>query len=91
MFRDNINVCKLESGSRISFEFSEYLVLIYRSPYSINHPVTINSFIDEFSEYLEPVILCNDPLCLTGDFNIHVDDHNDPADCRFLDLLQSLS
>ena len=26
LFRDNINVCKLESGSRISFEFSEYLV-----------------------------------------------------------------
>ena len=25
LFRDNINVCKLESGSRISFEFSEYL------------------------------------------------------------------
>ena len=50
LFRDNINVCKLESGSRISFEFSEYLVctgslrirlvIIYRPPYSINHPVT---------------------------------------------------
>ena len=26
LFRDNINVCKLESGSRNSFEFSEYLV-----------------------------------------------------------------
>lgn len=26
LFKDNINVCKLESGSRISFEFSEYLV-----------------------------------------------------------------
>ena len=26
LFRDNINVCKLESGSRISLKFSEYLV-----------------------------------------------------------------
>ena len=101
LFRDNINVCKLESGSRISFEFSEYLVctgslrirlvIIYRPPYSINHPVTVNSFIDEFSEYLESVILSNELLCLTGDFNIHVDDHNDPAACRFLDLLDSMS
>ena len=49
--------------------------------------MTVNSVIDEFSEYLESVILSNDLLCLTGDFNIHVDDHNDPAACRFLDLL----
>ena len=53
--------------------------------------MTDNSFIDEFSEYLESVILSNDLLCLTGDFNIHVDDHNDPAACRFLDLLESMS
>ena len=31
--------------------------------------MTVNSFIDEFSEYLESVILSNDLLCLTGDFN----------------------
>ena len=101
LFRDNINVCKLESGSRNSFEFSEYLVctgssrirlvIIYRPPYSTNHPVTVNSFIDEFSDYLESVILSNDLVCVTGDFNIHVDDHNDPAACRFLDLLESMS
>ena len=53
--------------------------------------MTVNSFIDEFSEYLESVILSNDLLCLTGDFNIHIDDHNDPAACRFLDLLESMS
>ena len=53
--------------------------------------MTVNSFNDEFSEYLESVILSNDLLCLTGDFNIHVDDHNDPAACRFLDLLESMS
>ena len=53
--------------------------------------MTVNSFIFEFSEYLESVILSNDLLCLTGDFNIHVDDHNDPVACRFLDLLESMS
>ena len=52
--------------------------------------MTVNSFIDEFSEYLQSVILSND-LCLTGDFNVHVDDHNNPAACRFLDLLESMS
>ena len=53
--------------------------------------MTVNSVIDEFSEYLESVILSNDLLCLTGDFNIHFDDHNDPAACRFLELLESVS
>ena len=53
--------------------------------------MTVNSVIDEFSEYLESVILSNDLLFLTGDFNIHVDDHNDPAACRFFDLLESMS
>ena len=45
--------------------------------------MTVHSFIDEFSKYLESVILSNDLLCLTGDFIVHVDDHNDPAACRF--------
>ena len=67
------------------------LEIIYRPPYSTNHPVTVNSFIDVFSEYLESVILSNDLLYLTGDFNIHVDDHNDPAASCFLDLLESMS
>ena len=53
--------------------------------------MTVNSFIAEFSEYLESVILSNDLLSLTGDFNIHFDDHNDPAACRFLELLESVS
>ena len=67
------------------------LVIIYRPQYSTNHPVTVNSFTDDISEDLESVILSNDLLCLTGDCNIHVDDHNDPAACRFLDLLESMS
>ena len=53
--------------------------------------MTVNSFIDKFSEYLQSVILSNELLCLTGDFNIRVDDHNDPAACHFLDLLDSMS
>ena len=101
LFRDNVNVCILKSGSRNSFEFSEHLVctgflrirlvIIYRPLYFTNHPVTVNSFIDEFSEYLESVILCNDLLYLNSNFNIHVDDHNDPAPFRLLELLESTS
>lgn len=48
----------------------------------------VNSFIDEFFEYFEFVILFNDVLCLIGDFNIYVDDYNDLVVCCFLDLLE---
>ena len=64
---------------------------MYRPPYSQNHPVTINTFLEEFSEYLESIILLSEPLCLTGDFNIHVDDPNDSAADHFRELLESMS
>ena len=54
------------------------------------NPLTIISFIEEFSNILEPVIFSHDPLFLTDDFDIRVDDHNDTAACHFFDLLESI-
>ena len=54
------------------------------------NPLTIISFIEEFSEFLEPIIFSNDPLFLTDDFDIRVDDHNDTVACNFFDLLESI-
>ena len=87
----NLNMAQGIPLNFLSISLGIRLVIVYRPPYSANHPVTVNSFIDEFSEYLESVILSNGLLCLTGDLNIHADDHNDPAACRFLDLLESMS
>ena len=39
---------------------------------------------------MEPIIFSHDPLFLTDDFDIRVDDHNDTAACHFLDLLESI-
>ncbi|RMX43974.1 hypothetical protein pdam_00017562 [Pocillopora damicornis] len=47
------------------------------------------SFLEEFSDFLEPIILSRDPLFLS--FDICVDDHNDKAACHFFDLLESIS
>ena len=51
--------------------------------------MTIIGFVEEFSDFLEPIILSRDPLFLS--FDICVDDHNDMAACHFFDLLESIS
>ena len=45
---------------------------------------------DEFATYLESIILVPEPLIVTGDLSIHVNDTNDPNACEFLDLLLSM-
>ena len=83
-----------------SFEFSEWilisgsarirLAIVYRSPYSTKHPVTIFWFVSEFSQYLESFVLCTEPILLCGDFNIQVDVQDNPNVESFLDLIDSL-
>ena len=54
------------------------------------NPLIIISFIEEFSDFLEPIIFSHDPLFLTDDFDIRIDDHNDTAACHFFHLLESI-
>ena len=53
--------------------------------------MTVNTFIGEFSTYLESIVMSSEPLCLTRDFNVHVDDINDSASRLFADLLDSMA
>ena len=81
MARDNIFAIKGDAGERKSFEFSKWIVkhgshklrviVIYRPPYSSNHPGTSNVFFDEFPSYLESIFMSSEPLLRAGDFNIH--------------------
>ena len=65
------------------------LLVIYRPPYSTAHCVTVATFLDEFANYLEPIILSPEPLVIIGDMNIHVDDPSVPDAIKFLDLLDT--
>ena len=47
-------------------------------------------FFEEFSSYLETIILSPESLILTGDYNFHVDVEDDPDARAFLDLLASM-
>ena len=55
------------------------------------HPVTTSTFLADFTDYLETLILSTEPLVITGDFNVHVDDSTNPDATRLLDLLDSMS
>ena len=63
---------------------------MYRLQYSSFHPVIVDVFFEEFSAYLELIILSSEPLLITGDFNIHVDVVGDPVSAKFLDLLEAM-
>ena len=103
IYKSTLSLVKVAASEKTSFQFVEYtifsdlrsgadkikLLLIYRPPYSTAHRVTVATFLDEFPNYLEPIILSPEPLVITGDMNIHVDDPNDPDAIKFLDLLNT--
>ena len=49
----------------------------------------MNEFMHEFESYLDETVLVQEMLCITGDFNLHVDDPDDTYGCQFNDLLSS--
>ena len=100
LFRGNLNVQKIAAKELRSFKYLELivssgtfkvrLVILYRPPYSPSHPVTTSTFFADFADYLETLILSAEPLLITGDFNVHVDDSTNPDATRLLDLLDSM-
>ncbi len=84
MFNSNLYVSLSGGEETQSFEYSEWnfsileysfkLIAIYRPPYSAAHPVLPGKFFEEFSNYLEDIVLCPEILMITGDFNFHLDD-----------------
>ena len=91
LFRENIDVSKIDAGEKTSFEFSEWssntnsfrarLSIIYRPTYSNLHPVSLKTFFDDFASYMKSIILTSEPLIITGDFNIHVNNTNNSDAC----------
>lgn len=70
--RVDIIMHMLDAGEKLYFEFSEWelrfvmnnsllIVIIYRPPFSLAHPSTVSSFISDFTEYLETLILSSYP------------------------------
>ena len=101
LFRESLNFQKIAARELRSFEYLELivssgtfkvrLVILYRPPYSPLHPVTTSTFLADFTDYLETLILSTEPLVITGDFNVHVDDSTNPDATRLLRFNESVS
>ena len=99
LFRTELSVTLHTEGEKTSFEFAEYIAIvivgnnkvkvaiIYRTPYSEKHPVTVATFLSEFAKYLESIVLSSERLLIVGDMNTHVDVPDDADAIKFLDLL----
>lgn len=72
--------------SAVSMSKSMRLIVIYRPPKSKKNKLPFTLFLEEFSSLLESLALLPN-LLLTGDFNVHVNDKDDPDAASFMELL----
>ena len=103
VYKDTLLLKQIETASSSSFEhgvvelshpqFSRSLVLaiVYRPPRSRVNNTAMSVFLNEMTYFLTSLAVRPGELLVTGDFNIHVDDTNDPNSRRFLDILDSLN
>ena len=99
LFRDCLRVSTVRSAEKEAIDYSELLVqlptscklriiIAYRTQPSENHRVPTSTFLKEFADLMECVILSKERLLVLGDFNIHVDVLNGIDAVKFLDLLE---
>ena len=63
------------------------LVVIYQAPPSPENGFTVRMFLDEFSSFLEGLVLATSALLVAGNFNFHMDEPNDCDARRFIKYL----
>ena len=94
LVRNNIKVDILRTGETTKFEFSEYkikvctvffhILITYRPPSS-----SFNEFLNQFWDFIEPIINTPHRLIICGDFNIHVNKNSCPLNSKFQDFMFS--
>ena len=65
------------------------ILVIYRPPRSSSNRVSTSSFLSDFTELLESVVIEPGRLMIAGDFNFHVDDPDSRDASKLLDLLDA--
>lgn len=100
IYRDSFKVKRICTPTFTSFEHMSqslsyrsktYLIIVvYRSPTIKSHGPTFNTFLKEFAQLLENIVIDNQHLIIMGDFNIHVDDDKCQNATRFKDLIDTV-
>lgn len=66
------------------------IIVVYRPPTYKNAGVSFTTFLTEFPQLLEDVLLSSDHLIITGDFNVHMDNHDVANTKHFNSLIDGL-
>ena len=62
-------------------------LVVYTPPPSKKNRLSVTLFFDQFSSLLEKLVISNEPLVITGDFNVHLDNPSDRAATHFRVML----
>ena len=66
------------------------VLAVYHPPYSERAPITNVMFLDEVTDFLATLMVEHNNIIIMGDFNIHVNNTNDPEAQIFLDTMEAL-
>ena len=101
MTKTNITTKLLDEGQLNTFQFTKWqlavnhtsitVIAIYHPPPPNQMRVKNGDFLDKFTDWAaQSVSSCNNVI-LVGDFNLHINDHNDDNACNFIGTMQTLS
>ena len=99
LYRENLEVHRLESGILPSFEFCTWkvscktftinIIGLYRPPYSSNNRTTLAQFLEEFQPFLAGLDSFTYPSIALGDLNIHLNVPSDHHTKQFNSILET--
>ena len=100
IYLGTFKVCKCKSKKTQTFEHTIWsmkandtmstVLALYHPPYSEKAPITNAMFLDEVTDFLATFLVEYNNIIIMGDFNIHVNNTNDPEAQIFLDTMEAL-
>ncbi|CAG2249207.1 unnamed protein product [Mytilus edulis] len=64
------------------------LCVIYRPPPSRINKLKTSTFFEEWSTFLDQLVIIPEEIVITGDLNFHLDDKNNSDACKFIETLE---
>ena len=100
IYCNNLKVRHLEDANWMSFEYAIWglqhkgikmtIIVIYRPPFSTINQPTIQSFFEEFTDWMATKSNEYSNIIVLGDFNIHINNDQDVDANRFKDIMEAL-
>ena len=78
MNKEPLGPLSMELWQVKSSKLTDVIITIYHPPYLDVNPVTTSMFIDDFTDWIGERVMTYDNIIITGDFNLHVNEVDDP-------------